>query len=257
MNLELYCDLGDGDDAPDLETLLKPENADLIRRSPLTGLRLICESSDGKRRVYSPVEVQRVVHAFPGLFVRLVLWPHPQAKRDYIEWVWNMTLETGCDPVYDIEHQAISEADRMAMSRTLIDLPWGEVTTHQGHPELTRTSHYMRLLPNEVQALSTKSAVEKYGRIASPGRCQQRAVRLGETCNGYIPSVTLPLYGQTGLGDPDIALTNAFRACMDEGVQTISFWSLKHLLAIGYAREFLLDTVPRLLSMDVQESGAV
>lgn len=237
-NVYLYCDR--------FSELFDRGVREMIELSPITGLRPVMETPDGKR-VLDMGDLEKAQKAFPWLKIQPVFWPQPWANHDYIEWVWEVSFRTD-GTVHDIEHQCLKEDDRRAMAHTLFHLPVDVITTHQGHPE-HRTSHYMRLYPAEIQALSTASAVSKWGPLAKPGASQKRAVEQGRSLTGRMPEVTLPLYGQSDFEGvtPRQSLTKAVETCRDLGVETISWWSLKHLVRHRYAERFLLDTLPGLL----------
>lgn len=245
LPLDLYCDTP-------LSTLLDPETVASVRDTPLTGIRVYAEDSSGKR-VVERDDLDRVAETYAGLSIRSVFWPRPVFGREYALWVAEMSWYGS--PVYDVEHQATKERDRLVLSRRLegIRSLWNPtVTTHPGHPEASPGALVglgARPMSFETQAYSTSSRARVYPTRGRPGAWQKYCVEDAVAARGDVPEVALALYRQTSIRglSPVDAMATAFSEALAQGAPAVSFWSLKHLLSSRYARAFMTERLGELL----------
>lgn len=237
MQLAVYADTGP-------KVLLADDTRRALQRAPFTHLFVNVEGSDGSRKV-SHDEARRIAAAYPGHFLRAVLWPSRSFNREYVEWAQRISELWCSTPVLDLEHQWKGVADGTE-ALLLACFSGARVTTHLGHELVRRpaTAAVARLAPEfEVQALSVPERGGKAvdpGGLLGPGGMQTQAIRLGRETNGKTPYITLPLYGQSKWpGGPRAAMEKQFLACKRGGAPGIAYWSLKHYLRNEYARDFV------------------
>lgn len=246
MDIMMYCDVSP-------KEMVADETVRALSGTPVTTLAINVETSKGERR-YTANQLRSVCAAYPGYHLRPVFWPSPGFNRGYVDWVRSVEGLLRGTPVMDQEHNWIGVSDALDMAAL-----WAfgdfRLTTHTGHELVRRPASALvsRLAHElEVQALSVDERngkkIDPNGRLG-PGGMQREAVRLGEQTSGRKPFVTLPLYKQQDWpGGPIEAMKKELRACKEEGVPGVSYWSLKHFLRIGYARDFLTNHARSVLS---------
>ena len=240
MKIELYCDVP--------ARLHEKETQDIIRECGFTGIRVSVDKADGSPLI-EPAEFKEIGKLYPMLRRRAVFWCPYNFDVAYCRRLWSFR-EYG-DIVYDVEHQATSFEERACLAQRMGPAPGGIITTHPVHREassfaLVGTREMFR---REIQALSTSTAIKRFGANYRPGQCQRHAFRRVQSAGETDPWLVLPLYAQQALGGVK-SMETAFRAARELGVQKLSYWSLKHLLKNTYAKDFFVDVLPRLMEDD-------
>lgn len=206
---------------------------------PLTHVRVMVDRPDGRPRV-TPEDFEGIVETMAErqAVVSPVFWP----RKSWSATAWARAARIAgiaSGPIgLDIEHQAKRKSTRQAIyhtagivlgSRDLV------ITTHPWHPEAKEPTWDPDVVRYEVQSYSTASSFADAGRMALPGNWQARCADL--PCRPR--ELALALYGQAELwGLPRTNLDLAFSAASTR-VDTVTYWSYKHLLRNKYALPFL------------------
>lgn len=251
--IDIYCDLP----KQQLITDVEKTRAFLERTPAVTGLRVLCESSTGDP-ILTEKEACDIYQTWgrrrggtdPTRRLKLypVQWPRAPLSRATLSRYRRLAAIFGRPNVLDVEGQAVTKRQRRRLA-AFVDAIGESVilTTHQGHPEAKTSARINIAGIREIQALSTATAVEKYGRIAEPGTAQGTAVHRGRVVSGDTPWIVLPLYGQKFGPGWAANMRIALQKSLDLGVPRIAYWSLKHVFRNSYAAEFLKSTLPEML----------
>lgn len=240
MRVEVYADLTPARLLAD-DTVRRVAALSRTAGGAVDGLRVMVDDSRGRPR-FSVERFEETVRAYgaAGFGVRAVHWP-TVGLWDEASWdrVASMREASNLPAVFDLEHNANSPRERASLAAGFREyVPTDSIiTTHPGHP-LARCLHpVFREYPLEVQAYSTETSGER------PGAWQHELLLRYPEVEG----MALAAYGQTRAArdmTAEFAMLTAYRACLNDGISTVSYWSLRHVLANRYAYRFLSSPKP-------------
>lgn len=190
-----------------------------------------------------------------GVAVSPVFWPRRTWTQEQWRRAHDIATAASGPPVLDIEHQARRPSTRRAIcdaSRQAFgSLNQVVITTHPAHSEVFPESRTWDRPSEryEIQAYSTASNVKAHG--ARGPQVYPRRYQRAIAATRWPDEMALALYGQDGLEamtgwNAHQSLEDAFEAACGR-VDTVTYWSYKHLVRIRYAKTFVHDVLAHMV----------